>query len=49
MKFWVVVGLGWLMMVPAMAQRVVSGQVVEAATGEPVPFASVFVPNTSVG
>ncbi len=31
------------------AQRVVSGQVVEAATGEPVPFASVFVPRTSAG
>ena len=31
------------------AQRVVSGQVVEAATGEPVPFASVFVPRTAAG
>lgn len=35
---------------PAVAQRlVVSGQVVEAASGEPVPFASVFVPKTSLG
>ncbi|UOQ71533.1 carboxypeptidase-like regulatory domain-containing protein [Hymenobacter cellulosilyticus] len=35
---------------PAAAQhRVVSGQVVEAATGEPVPFASVFIPKTSTG
>ena len=31
------------------AQRVVSGQVVEALTGEPVPFASVFIPHTSGG
>jgi hypothetical protein len=31
------------------AQRVVSGQVVEALTGEPVPFASVFIPRTSGG
>ncbi|QKG56419.1 carboxypeptidase-like regulatory domain-containing protein [Hymenobacter sp. BRD128] len=31
------------------AQRVVSGQVVEAATGEPVPFASVFIPHTAAG
>jgi hypothetical protein len=27
----------------------VKGQVVEATTGEPVPFASVFVPRTSIG
>jgi hypothetical protein len=34
----------------AVAQRLlISGQVVEAATGEPVPFASVFVPRTSTG
>lgn len=34
----------------AVAQRMtLSGQVVEAATGEPVPFASVFVPRTSTG
>ncbi len=45
--FW----LAWLLLagLPAAAQRVVSGQVVEAATGEPVPFASVFVPRTSAG
>ena len=35
---------------PAAAQRlVISGQVVEATNGEPVPFASVFIPNTSTG
>jgi hypothetical protein len=34
----------------AVAQRItVSGQVVEAASGEPVPFASLFVPRTSTG
>jgi hypothetical protein len=34
----------------AVAQRIsISGQVVEAATGEPVPFASIFVPRTSIG
>jgi hypothetical protein len=34
----------------AVAQRLtLSGQVVEAATGEPVPFASIFVPRTSTG
>ncbi|NML65782.1 carboxypeptidase-like regulatory domain-containing protein [Hymenobacter sp. RP-2-7] len=34
----------------AVAQRIViAGQVVEAATGEPVPFASIFVPRTSTG
>ena len=34
----------------AVAQRItISGQVVEAATGEPVPFASLFVPRTSTG
>ncbi|MVN75945.1 hypothetical protein GO988_06370 [Hymenobacter sp. HMF4947] len=32
------------------AQRIVlSGQVVEAASGEPIPFASIFVPKTSTG
>ena len=41
------VGLG---AAPAAAQRlVISGQVVEAMNGEPVPFASVFVPKTSFG
>jgi len=33
----------------AHAQRVVSGQVVEAVSGEPVPFASIFIPHTSLG
>ncbi len=34
----------------AVAQRItLSGQVVEAASGEPVPFASIFVPRTSIG
>ncbi|AMR28264.1 hypothetical protein A0257_14990 [Hymenobacter psoromatis] len=34
----------------AVAQRMtLSGQVVEAASGEPVPFASIFVPHTSTG
>lgn len=34
----------------AVAQRLtLSGQVVEAASGEPVPFASIFVPRTSTG
>ncbi|SFQ77426.1 DUF5686 and carboxypeptidase-like regulatory domain-containing protein [Hymenobacter arizonensis] len=35
---------------PAVAQRILlSGQVVEATNGEPVPFASIFVPKTSFG
>ncbi|MEJ7662215.1 MAG: carboxypeptidase-like regulatory domain-containing protein [Hymenobacter sp.] len=34
----------------ALAQRItLSGQVVEATSGEPVPFASIFVPRTSTG
>ncbi|WP_151086362.1 DUF5686 and carboxypeptidase-like regulatory domain-containing protein [Hymenobacter baengnokdamensis] len=34
----------------SVAQRLVlSGQVVEAISGEPIPFASIFVPNTSTG
>ena len=34
----------------AVAQRItLSGQVVEATSGEPVPFASIFVPRTSFG
>ncbi len=34
----------------SVAQRIaISGQVVEAASGEPVPFASIFVPKTSLG
>jgi hypothetical protein len=35
---------------PAAAQRIlVTGQVVEAQSGEPVPFASIFVPKTTIG
>ena len=35
---------------PAAAQRIlVTGQVVEAQSGEPVPFASIFVPKTNSG
>jgi hypothetical protein len=35
---------------PAAAQRLlVTGQVVEAQSGEPVPFASIFVPKTNAG
>ena len=50
MKFLAPLLLGCLLALPAVAQRiVVRGQVVEAATGEPVPFASVFVPHTSTG
>jgi hypothetical protein len=41
--------LACLCALPAAAQRIISGQVVEAASGEPVPFASVFVPRTSAG
>jgi hypothetical protein len=42
--------LACLFVLPAAAQRlIVTGQVVEAATGEPVPFASIFVPRTSLG
>ncbi len=42
--------LACLWVLPAAAQRiVVSGQVVEATNGEPVPFASVFIPNTGTG
>jgi hypothetical protein len=39
-----------LFALPAAAQRmIISGQVVEASTGEPVPFASIFIPKTSTG
>ncbi|MDQ2769499.1 MAG: DUF5686 and carboxypeptidase regulatory-like domain-containing protein [Bacteroidota bacterium] len=39
-----------LLVLPAAAQRIdISGQVVEASNGEPVPFASIFVPRTSFG
>ena len=50
MKFLAPLLLVCLWALPAAAQRVViSGQVVEATNGEPVPFASVFVPRTSFG
>ncbi len=50
MKFLAPLLLVYLLGLPAAAQRIVlRGQVVEAATGEPVPFASVFVPHTSTG
>ncbi|MBD2770394.1 carboxypeptidase-like regulatory domain-containing protein [Hymenobacter sp. BT664] len=39
-----------LWVLPAAAQHIViSGQVVEATNGEPVPFASIFIPKTSTG
>jgi hypothetical protein len=43
--------LGWLLTSQfAMAQRIlVTGQVVEAQSGEPIPFASIFVPKTTIG
>ena len=50
MKFLAPLLLVCLWVFPAAAQRlVISGQVVEATNGEPVPFASVFIPNTSTG
>ena len=50
MKFLAPLLLVCLWALPAVAQQIVlRGQVVEAATGEPVPFASVFVPHTSTG
>ena len=50
MKFLAPLLLVCLIALPAAAQRIViSGQVVEAANGEPVPFASIFVPKTSAG
>ncbi len=50
MKFLAPLLLVCLLALPAAAQRIViSGQVVEAANGEPVPFASLFVPKTSFG
>ncbi|MDQ2793484.1 MAG: DUF5686 and carboxypeptidase regulatory-like domain-containing protein [Bacteroidota bacterium] len=50
MKFLAPLLLVCLFALPAAAQRIViSGQVVEAANGEPVPFASIFVPRTSFG
>ena len=38
-----------LLSVPALARRVVSGQVVAAVSDEPVPFASIFIPPTCFG
>ncbi|GAA4050842.1 DUF5686 and carboxypeptidase-like regulatory domain-containing protein [Hymenobacter glaciei] len=50
MKFLAPLLLLCLVVLPAAAQRIViSGQVVEATNGEPVPFASIFVPRTSFG
>ena len=50
MKFFAPLLLACLLVLPAAAQRIlISGQVVEATNGEPVPFASIFVPKTSVG
>ena len=50
MKFFAPLLLVCLWVFPAAAQRIViSGQVVEATNGEPVPFASIFIPKTSVG
>ena len=50
MKFLALLLLVCLWVFPAAAQRIViSGQVVEATNGEPVPFASIFIPKTSVG
>ena len=50
MKFLASLLLVCLWALPAAAQRlVISGQVVEATNGEPVPFASIFIPKTSTG
>ena len=50
MKFFAPLLLVCLWVLPAAAQRIlISGQVVEATNGEPVPFASVFLPHTSTG
>ena len=50
MKFLALLLLVCLWALPAAAQRlVISGQVVEATNGEPVPFASIFIPKTSTG
>ncbi|RZK31401.1 MAG: carboxypeptidase-like regulatory domain-containing protein, partial [Hymenobacter sp.] len=52
MKFTVLLLLLALLVgaLPAAAQRIlVTGQVVEAQSGEPVPFASIFVPKTTIG
>lgn len=50
MKFLAPLLLLCLWVLPAAAQRlIISGQVVEALNGEPVPFASIFIPRTSTG
>ena len=50
MRFLASLLLVCLWALPAAAQRlVISGQVVEATNGEPVPFASIFIPKTSTG
>ena len=50
MRYYVALLLTCWLALPAAAQRrTVSGQVVEAVSGEPVPFASIFVPKTSIG
>ena len=50
MRFLAPLLLACLLALPAAAQRIIiSGQVVEATNGEPVPFASIFVPRTSFG
>ena len=50
MKFFAPLLLVCLWVFPAAAPRIIiSGQVVEATNGEPVPFASIFIPKTSVG
>ena len=50
MRFLAPLLLVCLLALPAAAQRIIiSGQVVEASNGEPVPFASIFVPRTSFG
>ena len=50
MRFFASLLLVCLWVLPAAAQRlVISGQVVESTNGEPVPFASIFIPNTSTG
>ena len=50
MRFIASLLLTCLCALPVAAQHIViSGQVVEAASGEPVPFASVFVPRTTTG
>ena len=50
MRFFASLLLVCLWALPAAAQRlVITGQVVESTNGEPVPFASIFIPKTSTG